>query len=454
MKRQFYFCVAFALFLMMVSRASLAQEEIFVTSTNSVTVHARTASGNLAPLRSISGPLTGLQGAGRGVVVDRVNNELFVVNHSFPAAVLVFALTANGNVAPLRTISGSITGLSEPTGLALDAVNDELAIVSRSGFRVLVFARTAAGNVAPLRTITSEFPVTGMSNPTGIAIDVVNSELVVANNGGSISVYSRTANGNVPPLRQIIGTNTGFNNGPLDVAVDTVNNELVVTNPSFGPSFLPTVMVFSRTANGNVPPLRNILGSSTGLVSPHGLVVDTVNNELWVANGLDDSVTVYARTATGNVAPLRRMSGSNTLLKSPKYLAISTVSVPASIIIRANGAKGNVTVNYPGTLSLTVQTNAGAYVGIATDWWVVAYANSSWYYLNNVLQWIQFDGNLANCKPVYQGGFDTYPPMQVSNMTGLPVGSYTFWFAVDYPMDGILNLSGQILVDSVNVTVQ
>jgi len=31
---------------------------------------------------------------------------------------------------------------------------------------------------------------------------------------------------------------------------------------------------------------------------------------------------------------------------------------------------------------------------------------------------------------------------------------YTFWFAVDYPMDGILNLGGPILYDSVNVTVQ
>ena len=64
------------------------------------------------------------------------------------------------------------------------------------------------------------------------------------------------------------------------------------------------------------------------------------------------------------------------------------------------------------------------------------------------------DGNLLNCHPVYQGGLFNLPAMEVLNMTGLQTGSYTFWFAVDYPMDGVLNLDGQILLNSVNVIVQ
>jgi hypothetical protein len=43
---------------------------------------------------------------------------------------------------------------------------------------------------------------------------------------------------------------------------------------------------------------------------------------------------------------------------------------------------------------------------------------------------------------------------QVLNITGLPTGSYTFWFAVDYPLDGILDVNGTILYDSVGVLVQ
>ena len=49
-----------------------------------------------------------------------------------------------------------------------------------------------------------------MNSPFGIAIDVANGELFVANNfdPGTVTVYSRTANGNVAPLRTIAGAST------------------------------------------------------------------------------------------------------------------------------------------------------------------------------------------------------------------------------------------------------
>lgn len=323
--------VVAALFLVMGSRASLAQEEIFVTNqpSNSVTVYTRTGSGNLAPLRTLVGAATGLASP-RGLAVDIVNNELIVVNTlSLSESVTVYPRTANGNVAPLRTISGPLTGLSDSRGLSVDVVNNELAVVNRIGASVRVFARTAIGNVAPLRTITGL--ATGLSNPTDLAIDLVNNELVVANNGGSLTVYARTANGNAAPLRTISGALTGFNNGPIGVAVDTVNNELAVTNPSFGPSFLPSILVFGRTANGNVAPLRAIVGPATGLVfNPNGVAVDTANNELVMVNGGNNSVRVYGRTANGDVAPLRTISGAATLLNNPQFLVIAPAIGPVT----------------------------------------------------------------------------------------------------------------------------
>ena len=69
------------------------------------------------------------------------------------------------------------------------------------------------------------------------------------------------------------------------------------------------------------------------------------------------------------------------------------------------------------------------------------------------MAWIQ-EGNLLNWHPVYQGGLGNVPATEVLNTTDLSTGSYTFYFAVDYPMDGILNMNGPILYDSVNVTVQ
>jgi N-acetylneuraminic acid mutarotase len=123
-------------------------------------------------------------------------------------------------------------------------------------------------------------------------------------------------------------------------------------------------------------------------------------------------------------------------------------------VIKANGATGETTINYPDALSITVAMNADIYAGVKVDWWILTLTGSSWYYLNNLRQWTPFDGNLSNCCPVYQGALFNLSDMEVLNSTALPMGSYTFWFAVDYPMDGILNLGGPILVNAVNVIVE
>ncbi len=123
-------------------------------------------------------------------------------------------------------------------------------------------------------------------------------------------------------------------------------------------------------------------------------------------------------------------------------------------LIKANGAAGAAAIAYPGTLSITLAMNSGDYTGLPVDWWAVAQAGSSWYYMNNYFQWIPFDGNLSSCRPFHQGDLFNLPSTEVLNIFGLLPGSYTFWFAVDYPMDGILNIYGPILIASVIVTVQ
>ena len=118
--------------------------------------------------------------------------------------------------------------------------------------------------------------------------------------------------------------------------------------------------------------------------------------------------------------------------------------------IKANGAVGTVTVNYPAVVSVTVAMDAGSYAGVPVDWWVVVNAGSSWYYKDSVVGWTQEGA----WRPVYQGGLFNLPATEVLNIAGLGTGSYTFYFAVDYPMDGILNVDGPIFVDSVNVIIQ
>lgn len=121
-------------------------------------------------------------------------------------------------------------------------------------------------------------------------------------------------------------------------------------------------------------------------------------------------------------------------------------------VIKANGSSNDISINSTDDLSITVQLNPGEYAGYEVDWWVVALAESSWYYLDNLFQWTPED-NLLNWQPVYQGLLFNLPVSEVLNITGLGTGSYTFYFAVDYPMDGILNLE-QIWFDAVTVNVQ
>ena len=120
--------------------------------------------------------------------------------------------------------------------------------------------------------------------------------------------------------------------------------------------------------------------------------------------------------------------------------------------IKANGELTGITVNRSENVSITVAMNAGPYVGVPCDWWIVVCSGSSWFYLNSMAEWTQEGA----WQPVYQGGLFNLPTTEVLNITGLPVGSYTFWFVIDNRVDGILDVSyaGSFLFDSVEVNIQ
>ena len=99
--------------------------------------------------------------------------------------------------------------------------------------------------------------------------------------------------------------------------MDIANNEIVVAN-----LWGDFITVYSRTANGDVAPVRKISGADTGLLDPGGIAVNTVNDEIAVANWSNNSITVYSRTSSGNVAPIRKISGTNTGLYYPWGIAL------------------------------------------------------------------------------------------------------------------------------------
>ena len=288
------------------------------------------------PLRRIAGPQTML-GKVCGLGISPEHRELYFVNNdedNFGA----FPLDANGNVAPAR----EMVVPHGAWGVFLEPRFDELFITVEHVNQIAVYPRTAVGEPDPLRTIQG--PRTELADPHGIYVDARTNEIYVTNHGHwrrtergegytlfgvgklsrqrgnqtsnpgapeplkpstgkflapSITVYSRTASGDVSPVRRIQGAQTRMN-APMGVFLDKASNQLVVANAGDD-----SLLFFDRNASGDVAPVRILQGPATEMNSPHGVSIDEKRNELWVTNWEAHAATVYPRTAKGNVAPLR-----------------------------------------------------------------------------------------------------------------------------------------------------
>ena len=89
-----------------------------------VSEFAARASGDITPLRTIAGPLTGFTGkVANGLAVDPATGDLYVMvegaQFAAPGVVEVFAAGATGNAAPLRSFTDSANHLRDAQGIAL-----------------------------------------------------------------------------------------------------------------------------------------------------------------------------------------------------------------------------------------------------------------------------------------------------------------------------------------------
>jgi DNA-binding beta-propeller fold protein YncE len=148
----------------------------------SVTVYARTASGDAAPLRVIQGPKTQMNWP-TGIAFDSRSNELFVAN-DMGDSILVFDGSASGDVAPIRVLKGPKTLIKNPTGIYVDTRNDELWVANFGNHTATAYKLNAAGDTAPLRVIRSapaDQPTLSIGNPHPVAYDNKREQLLVPN---------------------------------------------------------------------------------------------------------------------------------------------------------------------------------------------------------------------------------------------------------------------------------
>src|SRR5262245_6203119 len=266
-----------------------------------------------------------------------------------PAVLFLFS-QLGVDVAPIR-------GVQDPfpvfTDVAVDPDANIVAVSDENRFSLRTYDRDLASNaVADPRTVI-QGNRTGIDFVCGVAIDPINKQIYAVNNdtAADMMVFNYDANGNVPRtrgLRAAAATTWG-------VSLDLANDEVAVTVQQIN-----KVSVYRRLAEDDEKPLRVIMGPNTGLSDPHGLFIDSQNNEIFVANhdsyhepsadqddpnsataqaarGLanitvrtdrpdlrsskgkfvEPSITVYARTADGDALPRRIIKGLGIGLSLP-----------------------------------------------------------------------------------------------------------------------------------------
>lgn len=277
----------------------------------SITVYDPESSGDATPVRAISGGNTGLGVSTSSLPASMYRDplgQLYVTNFA-GGAVLVFEAGASGNASPIRSISGPSTGLSRAFAITRDAAG-QIYIFDYDSQAIRVFAADANGNAVPLRSIIGAN--TGLIGVPALSVSATGELFAADQDAGNIKVFAAGASGNVAPIRVISGPSTGL--AAPGALLLNGTGQLYVANFRGA-----SVTVYDAGATGDTAPIRSIAGSSTGLDFPTGLGFDRAGR-LFVSNYVLQTITVFAPGANGNLAPIRTVGGPTTGLNRPGWL--------------------------------------------------------------------------------------------------------------------------------------
>jgi len=312
-----------------------ATGKLYVSNSGAASIvrfdNAFTANGDVSPAATISGANTTLNSPSF-MTLDAAADRLYVANTGDLSVVIFDGVSTKSgtvNIAPTRTIAGVATGLLQPTDVALDKSRDMLYVADDIDIFVFNSASSAAttGNVPFSRDISPGFTV------SAIFLDSTNNRLFVADQAAdAIAIFDNasTLNGPVKATRVVQGAATHLA-VPSGVTVDGVGR-LIVSNVGNGTTIPPTITIYANAAiaDGNIPPVAEITGSSTGLVTPDQIVVDkTGTGTLYNADPGAARIAIFGNlnTANANIAPTRSINGPSTGLtvgSQPVGVALDT----------------------------------------------------------------------------------------------------------------------------------
>ena len=253
---------------------------------------------------------------------------------------------------PVRTVTDPHFAYA---GIAVDPVRNEVVLAEENLSKLLVYDRLentppTAAMSEPKRMIGG--PASFLEYACSVYIDPATGDIYGVNNDTMnwMPVFGRDARGNAVPKRKLRTPHTTF-----AIVADEQEQELFFTIQDDH-----AVVVFKKDAQDEDSPVRILQGRRTLMADPHGIALDTSNNEIFVSNwgtnndrpplseggGGDDrhnrtdfpvgraravpgsgmihppSITVYPKDAEGDTPPLRVIQGPKTQMDWPTSLAV------------------------------------------------------------------------------------------------------------------------------------
>lgn len=322
------------------------RDEIAVANSgnDSITIFRRTAALNERPLRVISGFQTGLSRPA-GLYLNSIDNEIVVANQGNNTVTVHHLQSPAENSPPLRTISNNYVVTTLNNGIRLTesgGLGSVIALLSPSSYASGAALASAVDKaIEAAVSVDTDLSVTydNDTNRFTITVDILGagiSSLEIHWTAPDSTAAGVLGYGSIDSGGLVAGSDSisdvGVSSGPVEpcgVFVDTrgdtnpSNDETIVTSPATN-----TVLIYRRDpgANREMYIARILGGSSSMLARPCGVWVNTVEDELIIANEEGNSVATFSRVAAGDTPPLRSLAGPNTGLNRPSGIFLDSVN--------------------------------------------------------------------------------------------------------------------------------
>lgn len=251
-------------------------------------------------------PLTDLPNSAYGVTW---------VTDSAADSVSEYASGASGAAAPVVTIVGADTGLSDPTGVVLGP-HGNIYVANAGNNSITEYGSNASGDAAPATTIVG--PSTALDAPSSIGI-AGGQVLVTDPSENLVEAFTAGSSGDELPAETIAGAKTDLDN-PIALGINEQAGEMSVLNvPASGQR---TLVSFDPGSAGNVAPEGRVVLSATTVVTPSSIAVDGLGYT-WVTDRTGDGVYAYFPDLGFLTSkPIFSIKGAKTGLDEPTAVSV------------------------------------------------------------------------------------------------------------------------------------